>query len=365
MELTVKPGQELHQCQYVALPTDHDINVVALSHQYSTGSHHFLIFATDLTTIPADMPGQYDCTFGNEPIMEHTQGILYGAQTPTGSVRFPDGVGFPMTAGQVLLLQAHYLNPTGADIHAKLSAGFDTAPAETRREEAGFMVFYDPFIYVPAQTQATSGIRCDVTGDINILTAVSHYHQRGKAMQVWIDPSRSSAAAAPFYETNDWEHPQDFYGPMTMSAGSVVRFRCDYDNPDAVDVFQGPNAATSEMCAFFGLYYPRMTSDFDYCSNLSVTGTGTHACQELLSCVQACPAADAPQFTHGGVLVGPCWEKCVALGCQGATDALLPVSQCVGDHCAADCALGADQCSACATTQCANQIGACLAQTCP
>jgi hypothetical protein len=365
MQLTVKPGEELHQCQYVALPSDQDINVVAVSHQYSAGSHHFLIFGTDIDTIPADMTGQYDCVNGDEPIMEHTRGILYGAQSPTGSIRFPDGVGYPMKARQVLLLQAHYINPTSQDIEAKVSAGFDTAPAETRREEVGFMILYDPFIYVPAQSSATSGIRCDVTGNINIITAFTHYHQRGKAEQVWLDPDRASSADAPFFQTTDWEHPEDFHGPMAMGTGSVVRFRCDYQNPDPFDVFQGPTAATSEMCLFAGLYYPRIQGDFEFCANMSVTGTGTHACVDQLSCVQACPAGDAPRFTHGGVLVGPCWEKCVAMGCEGATDALLPVSQCVGDRCAADCALGSDACSACASSQCSTQIATCLTQACP
>ncbi|HEX9295744.1 MAG TPA: hypothetical protein VF881_07910 [Polyangiaceae bacterium] len=365
MQLTVKPGEELHRCQYVALPSDQDINVVAVSHQYSTGSHHFLVYTTDLDAIPAEMTGQYDCVNGDEPIMEHTHGILYGGQSPSGSVRFPDGVGFPMRAGQVLLLQAHYINPTSQDIEAKVSAGFDTAPLESRREEAGFMIFYDPFIYVPAQSSATSGIHCDVTGNVNVITAYTHYHQRGKAMHVWLDPSRPSSADAPFFETTDWEHPEDFQGPMAMGTGSVVRFRCDYENSDTFDVFQGPTARTSEMCVFAGLYYPRLADDFEFCANMSVTGTGAHACVDQLSCVQACPPGDAPTFTHGGVLVGPCWEKCVAMGCAGATDVLLPVSQCVGDHCAADCALGSDACTACATSQCATQISTCLSQTCP
>src|SRR5262245_56392613 len=65
MELTVTAGQELHQCQFVALPTDTEVNVIRFAHRYSTGSHHFLVFATDLDTVPGDLQGQYDCTNGN------------------------------------------------------------------------------------------------------------------------------------------------------------------------------------------------------------------------------------------------------------------------------------------------------------
>src|SRR5689334_12437517 len=55
MELTVKAGQEKHICQLVALPNDSDANVVSISHEYTQGSHHFLLFTTDLDTVPSDL----------------------------------------------------------------------------------------------------------------------------------------------------------------------------------------------------------------------------------------------------------------------------------------------------------------------
>ncbi|HMI88787.1 MAG TPA: hypothetical protein VK550_32130 [Polyangiaceae bacterium] len=364
MSLTVAPGEELHQCQLVMLPTDSEIQVVAFSHKYTAGSHHFLVFATDLDTIPPHLAGRYDCVNGDEPIMEHAQGILYGAQSAEATFPLPSGVGFKMKAHQVVMLQAHYLNPTASAIAAKIQAGFDTAPAASIRQQAGFMIFYDPFIYIPAQSTATAGIRCSVPSDVNVIAAFTHYHQRGTAMRVWVDPSMSQESAEPFHETHDWEHPADFKGPLAVPAGSALRFECAYTNGDSVDVFQGPNAATSEMCVFAGLYYPQAPRDFDNCADLSITGHGDKTCSSVLSCVQNCPGDDAPRFTNGGVLVGPCWERCVASGCQGAVDKVLPVSFCVGDKCAAECAMGADACEACATTQCAAEVGVCLAHQC-
>jgi hypothetical protein len=105
MHLTVPPGSELHQCQLVALPSATDIEAIELSHQYTTGSHHFLLFGTDLASIPADLTGQYDCTRGDEPVMQHAAGILYGGQSPKGQVTFPAGVGLKVkgaTAGPVV-----------------------------------------------------------------------------------------------------------------------------------------------------------------------------------------------------------------------------------------------------------------------
>jgi Copper type II ascorbate-dependent monooxygenase, C-terminal domain len=366
MELTVKAGEELHTCQFVALPSDTDVNVVSLSHRYTAGSHHFLVYSTDLDTVPADMQGQYDCVTGNEPVMQHARGILYGAQSPDGTFPLPEGVGFRMKAHQVLMLQAHYINVSSHDLVAKVSAGFDTAPADTIRQQAGFLIFYDPFIYLPPLSEATSGIRCAVPSDINLITGFTHYHQRGRQMSVWVDPSMSAQSQEPFFQTDDWEHPLDFRGPLAVPAGSAIRMRCDYKNTDPVDVFQGPNASTSEMCVFAGLYYPEVPGEFETCAGLSVTGTGTSACPDLLTCVQACPGTEAPEFTNAGVNVGGCWEKCIAKGCQGAADLLLPATSCVVARCSNECASSStgDACTTCATMQCAAELNACFGQTC-
>jgi hypothetical protein len=364
MSLTVNAGEELHKCQFVTIPTDSEIEVVAFSHKYTTGSHHFLVFATDLETIPPDMEGQYDCVNGDEPVMQHTRGILYGAQSAAATFPLPAGVGFKLKARQVLMLQAHYINPTASPLEANIRAGFDTAPASQIREHAGFMLFYDPFIYVPAQSTASSGIRCSVPSAINVITSSTHYHQRGTRMRVWIDPSMSETSDAPFHETHDWEHSEDFHGPLAVAAGSAFRFECSYTNPEAVDVFQGPNAATSEMCVLFGLYYPQLPGDFEGCADLSINGMGKQSCNDVLSCVQGCPGSDAPRFTNGGVIVGSCWERCMAGGCPGAVDKLLPATICIGERCATECDAGDDACVACATTMCPTEIGGCVSQTC-
>jgi hypothetical protein len=362
MELTVKSGAELHTCELVALPNDKDVNVVSISHEYTAGSHHFLLFETDLDAIPPDLDGQFDCVQGDEPIMQHARGVLFAAQSPRGDFPFPAGVGLELKAHQVVMLQAHYLNPTRQDLDAKVKAGFDTAPLETTPNRAGFMILYDPFIYLPPQASASSGLRCSVPSPITLFAASTHYHQRGTGMRVWVDPSISSPTAAPFFETHDWEHAPNFTDHLAVDAGSLFRFQCDYFNADAVDVFQGPNAATSEMCVFGALYYPKIDGEFEHCADLSVIGTGTKSCYDQLQCIQSCPPGEAPVQTHGGVNVGPCWEKCITAGCAGATDLLLPATRCIGNMCQAECAAG--DCSSCAVSKCATFLDPCIAQSC-
>src|SRR5262249_51544791 len=133
-------------------------------------------------------------------------------------------------------------------------------------------------------------------------------------------------------------------------------------NTEAVEVIQGPNAATSEMCVFASLYYPKQNREFDNCLNLSVEGTGTDACSALIPCVQACPGAEAPEYTNGGVNGGPWWEKCIAKGCPTATDRLLALFTCVSNLCHDECNAGS--CDACAASKCLSQLSACTGQMC-
>jgi hypothetical protein len=365
MSMTVPPATELHQCQLVQIPAGPDIDITTFSHEYTPGSHHFLLYLTDLTSIPSDLTGQYDCTTGDEPILQHATGIVYGGQVPTGQFSFPEGVAAKLPGGQVMVMNAHYLNSGSTALATTVKVGLDTTTPDKVQQEGGFFVFYDPFIDVPAQATASSGGRCYVGADVTIVNAFSHYHYRGTRMQAFEDPAAGPRSTTSFYTTTDWQHPQAFDGPMTWKQGSYIRYQCDYDNTDTTEVFQGPNARTSEMCVLAGLYYPKQQGGFAGCDRESISGFGTQACLSTAACVQACPAGDAPRRTATGASVGPCWEHCVASACDGAVDAMFPLLGCVEAQCSAECQSGTSSCLSCATAKCNTEFGACSSQTCP
>jgi hypothetical protein len=370
MSLTVPAYTELHKCQYVQLPAGADVNVDGFAHQYTAGSHHFLLYRTTLTSIPSGMTGQYDCTNGDEPIWQNATGIAYGAQTPSGAYTFPAGVAATLPAGGVLIMNTHFLNATANPIDTTVQMGLDTTTADKVHTQGGFFIFYDPFIDVPAMSVGHSGGRCSVPQDVNVLMAFTHYHYRGTGMEVWLDPNATTKTTMPpFYKTSDWQHPTDFTGPMTWPAASEVRFQCDYDNTDTTEVLQGPNAKTSEMCVLAGLYYPRSAQPdgFEQCDNYSVSGFGTNACLATATCLQACPASSTQPVvrTATGAIVDPCWQKCIAAACDGAFDTVLPLFSCVSSQCSTECSGGATTCQACASSKCATQFSACASQACP
>ena len=353
MSLTVPAGTELHLCQFATLPTTTDVEATAFSHRYTPGSHHFVVIATDLDTAPADMPGQYDCTNGNEPVLAHGKGVLYGGQTPIGNFPLPSGVGFNFRPRQVVILQTHYLNTGATALDAKVEFGIDLAAPGTIKQEAGFMFFYDPFVYLPAGGTSMTGLGCKVPNDITVISASTHYHQRGTGMRVWNDVG-GTPSASPFFETHDWEHPVDFHGPLAVASGSRLRFECEYKNPEAQEIFEGPNAKTSEMCVFGGLYYPKQDPAFDHCEEPTVQSGGAKTCSDQVTCLQSCPGGER--------LSGPCFQRCIGSGCAGATDALVPLIGCAQQKCQEEC--GAGHCSDCAAAKCADVLQPCVSHTC-
>src|SRR5262249_17004881 len=109
MASTVPAAAETHKCQFVLAPAGKQF-VVGASHKYTPGSHHLLLFRTDLKTIPAGLDKAGDCyESAAGGYMSHVRGIVYGSQVPEGKLDYPPAVGLPLESQSVLLMQTHYL----------------------------------------------------------------------------------------------------------------------------------------------------------------------------------------------------------------------------------------------------------------
>src|SRR5438067_139492 len=60
MKQHVPASTEAFKCLYVQMPPQ-DGYIVGGEHKYTQGSHHLLLFRTDLTAIPAAQQGMLDC----------------------------------------------------------------------------------------------------------------------------------------------------------------------------------------------------------------------------------------------------------------------------------------------------------------
>jgi hypothetical protein len=363
MQMTIGAGMETTQCQFVKMPPGHSY-VIAADHEYTPGSHHMLLYRTDLTKI--DNPNIQDCYEGS--IMSHVRGVLYGSQEAKGSMMLPDGVGYEVQSEEVLLLQTHYLNASASSLSSKVTVTLHTiSDASKIQNLAGVLFFYNPFIDVPAGSMATAAARCTLGKDITLMGAFPHYHARGIGYRAYLDTA-GQTATDPFYTSTDWTHPAPFTGgPMKIAAGSAIRWYCDYDNTNgANDYFQGPSAATNEMCMFTGGYYPAASPGFEMCvTDMNGFGVGDQTCSQALDCIKACPPGNAPDFGNAMANVDPCWQKCFTSACPKGSDQLVDELSCIGANCNTECSSG-DQsaCNSCAQAHCLSQSLACLGGTC-
>jgi hypothetical protein len=363
----VAAAEESHVCQLVRMPAapvgDTELFVSGGDYTTTPGTHHFLLFRTAPIDPPLPIGVPLDCYEG-QGVMRFERGFVTGGQLPTESADFPDGAALAFKGGDLLLFQAHFLNASAKDTVASVHVELRTAPKAAVRHRVGTFRFYDPYIYVPAHGTATAQMRCPVKHDVTIVSAGSHMHRRGTGYRAFLDAPASAPAAAPFFTTNDWQHPPYFHGPLTAKAGSFVRFACDFTSNDAADVVQGLSAEANEMCMFSAFYYPEGALEEDECYDGDEHGGGDRSCAQTLSCIQTCPRSEAPVFGDGKADVGACFQKCITDSCANVTGALFPELLCAQAKCPNECASYGAACTKCVLDNCPTELNACQALAC-
>jgi hypothetical protein len=361
MTVELPPGTETSRCQLVTMPIGESY-VIRGAHHYTAGSHHLLLMRTDFSSIPPGGDQVQDCNEGfGGTLVSHVRGVLYGAEVPQGTLSLPDGVAYKMSSQEVLLLQVHYLNASPNSVRAAIDVGLTTVTDASKvKFPAGNLAYYDPFIDVPPNAMAKAGARCTLTRDITLSNIYPHYHARGTGFDVYIDRPGEPPSTLPFYHSTDWQHPTPYQNaPLTLAAGSAIRFYCTYENSGNQEYFQGPSAINDEMCTFTGTYYPTADTDFEFCLNsFDRFGVGDQTCAQTSTCLQQCPSM-AAQPTPGGI--SDCWQKCFVNSCPAASAPLLSELLCIKQKCGS---CTGNDCLGCALTNCGSEINACQTAVC-
>jgi hypothetical protein len=331
MTATIPAATEVEYCKFVAIP---DTWVTRDHIEFTTGSHHVLVYQTGYTSIPTqkdngtpvDTSGVFDCSDGATNGWSIRK-LIGGSQNREGDaiLRFPEGVG--LHVGGVAMINVHYVNASDEPLTTDVKISFDTMPAADIVQEGDILFLYNPLISVPANGTARAHWRCPVYSDITISNVQSHMHARGVGYEARVDSN------APFYANTHWEKvPVNSLDGFTVKAGSKLDYYCDYQNPDARHVYQGPRS-TDEMCMLIGSYYPadlRTANCLDEAGQLpggDWVGQGSATCQQTMGCLQGAgdnlgAVTDCVVASKADVSV----ELSAALRCfMTATD---PLSQC-------------------------------------
>ena len=250
---TVPPGQEKTMCAFVVLGNEEASSLNRIQTAMSAGSHHMNLY---LALAEIDKEGTTAC--GSDTM---GQLIVFGAQQAEHDVVLPAGIGYPLPAGQQVILEAHYINPTLEPVEALGVANIHLAEEGEIKEHAGIMALFPDNIFVPAGGAATVTSRCLVPFDAEIVIMMSHMHRFGQYFEAYhVDPSTSPETRNLVYTNEDWHTPE--YKQLSegnfldVAAGDLIEFSCHYQNETDSAVTGGPSAETNEMCIFGAGYVP-------------------------------------------------------------------------------------------------------------
>jgi len=249
--VSISPGEEAYYCYYKVVPGNAAINVGAFQSWMSTGSsHHFITFTgsgTDGNLTGGPVGGAACNPSGN---------WVYATSTPGKIIelKMPDGVGLPMPAGQILILNMHFINPTSAAISPEVK--LNVLYTKNLQYTAESMVSFNAGIYVPAGgTQTVTGY-CAPPAGSKFFAYTTHSHKYTTSVKVnYVSGGQTMAIA----DTTDYESPDValWNGPfLTTKSGDQFTYSCSYANTTASPVTVGETAATNEMCMSIGYFFP-------------------------------------------------------------------------------------------------------------
>lgn len=252
--VTLMPGEEKLFCQYV--PSDgkeHWINRFVTD--LSPGSHHLVVFRVTDTTNMVKAYGPVDCINQQIPTDVAVTGMLPGGQQLHTDAPLPDGIAMKLGANEGLFFQEHYINATSAPITSHVSWFAGTVDAATVQQTAG-MIFYSNYGLNVPPGMSQASMTCKAPGDLHLVTATGHMHQRGTAFD-------ATVAGQNIYHTSNWDEPNGSLFPApgyAVKMGDPISWTCSYDNTTTNTYTYGNSAINNEMCIFASIFYPSPNS---------------------------------------------------------------------------------------------------------
>jgi hypothetical protein len=262
----VAAGEEHLRCLYAQIPTDRgDVAIGSVDSRYTPGSHHLLAYRSNLTAIPEGKEGVWSCDDGAWQVNQ--RGSYYEAQQPEEHRELPEGIAHVFKPGEVLIVQAHYINVTQRDLAAHVEMTLHPVAASTVEQEAGTIFFSNINISVPPHGTGNATMSCELPQDITLALLWSHMHKRGTHFIVETDDAAAADVLGTLYEEHDWAEPKERAYPTDtiLHKGTHITFSCEYQNDGDATYHFGNSAEHDEMCILHGMYWPRMPNFYEQC----------------------------------------------------------------------------------------------------
>ena len=306
----VPSGEEVQDCYFIEIPRVGDAEILWVGRALigmNPGSHHFNMYRVTTTTelspeqgedidmggMPAKLvrggPCRDSSQFNEWPLIVNSQES--DEENPYYDWKLPDGVAFPLRAGELVMLQPHYVNvsrqvtPYDGEVRVNFYRAQDDDPVEL-----GTLFATQQSIRVCRSTPDTTydGTCAFPRGtDVHITAVNGHFHLRGRrfAISTWDGVSdERPPTSAEFYQSFSWEEPvMDTGLDVRVPDGGGIWWTCEYEwrppttscaEVDSVDEEQqndccytfGPRVSTQEHCNVFLYYWPRVRDTDVFCN---------------------------------------------------------------------------------------------------
>lgn len=225
--------------------------------------HHVTLFGT--TASERDLPddSSWDCTSIESLSMTDMEPILIGGDVLpaedflAGEFTLPEGMAAPLSAGQRIVVQSHYLNTSADDILVRDQIQLDVVP------EAEVDVWAAPLVNTVTDFTVPAGAMghelsfdCDFDTSYTLLYIGGHMHEWGRSFRT--EHTRDGVTDL-IYDIPEWDpsfRDAPIYKPyadgeLVLQPGDTFTTRCVWDNDTTGDL-----AFPQEMCVTFGMIYP-------------------------------------------------------------------------------------------------------------
>ena len=267
---TVPPGTEVFVCSVVRVePTGEELSVWVdrLESMSSDGSHHMNVLLGQFSFLDAFLGdgsfenqlgvglGTHDCDdLGN---LMTTAFPVFPSQRSNQQITMPDGVGIPMVAPLVLVMQHHYVNATARPVIINAALNVERMDVDDV-EQVASLVFDDILdLEIPAGAQGVVHRTCGVDRDVQLALVSTHTHGQTDCATLNIADA-DGVTADPFFVNKSWETPPILHFPantFSLTAGEGIHWACHVTDADGDGVVNDGTAA-GEMCVFAAVAYP-------------------------------------------------------------------------------------------------------------
>jgi hypothetical protein len=257
--VTIAAGQDVEYCEVVRVPGEAGQTYYINKYEgaLAEGSHHLILEAavpgTQTEAKMAAVEGMRTTCVG--PVGYGRETVSIGGQQSTYRVdALPEGVGQIYRAGQMIVLNYHYVNTTDAEIEARATVNFYAVDPDSVQRLADSFAFLNFGIETPPGQTMTFSTDCRMSIDVMVSKVIRHTHQWGTDFNVYFAGGARDGElifSSSHYEDTDYE----FAEPVEIRAGEGFAFDCTFVNTEAYPLRYG-FTGSDEMCNLFGTWWP-------------------------------------------------------------------------------------------------------------